>query len=81
MTFVEAFEALKNPQSVKFSVLLKIATHFFGEPRNSGSSHFVFKVPWQGQPWVNLQRDGKNSKPYQVRQVKEALVKLQEMKK
>jgi hypothetical protein len=40
----------------------------------------VFKVPWQGEPWVNLQADGKMAKPYQVKQVIKALKKLEEVK-
>lgn len=83
MTHAEAFEILENPKNVKFADLMKVATAFFGEPRNKGTSHFIFKVPWQGQPWVNLQRDGKMAKSYQVKQVKEALTKhkeLQELK-
>ena len=30
-----------------------------------------------GEPRINLQRDGKMAKPYQVRQVKKALEKLE----
>jgi len=30
-----------------------------------------------GEPFVNLQRDGKMAKPYQVRDVKRALEKLE----
>jgi hypothetical protein len=65
---------------VKFAELAKIATQFFGPPRTNGSSHHVFKVPWQGEPWVNLQADGKMAKPYQVKQVVKALKKLEEMR-
>jgi hypothetical protein len=79
MTYAEAFEILANPKNVRFADLRKVATVFFGEPRNSGSSHFIFKVPWPGQPWVNLQMDGKMAKPYQVKQVREALEKLKGM--
>ncbi|MCM2280678.1 MAG: hypothetical protein NDI61_02395 [Bdellovibrionaceae bacterium] len=77
----DALKELSNPKNVRFAQLLKIATIFFGEPRNKGTSHFVFKTPWQGKPWVNIQREGSMAKPYQVKQVVEALEKLQEMQR
>lgn len=79
MTLLDAYEKLENPKNVRFADLIKIATHFWGEPRVNGTSHHVFKVPWQGEPWVNLQADGKMAKPYQVRQVIKALKKLEEI--
>ncbi len=78
MDFKSAYDILANPKNVAFSDLLKIAKEAFGDPRVNGTSHHVFKVPWQGRPWVNLQKDGKNAKPYQVKQVLEALKKLEE---
>lgn len=80
MDFQSAYDILANPKSVAFSDLLQICTEAFGEPRVKGSHH-VFKVPWPGQPWVNLQKDGKVAKPYQVKQVTSALKKLEELKK
>lgn len=68
-----------SPNSVKFADLLADAIEAFGEPRIRGSHH-VFKMPWKGKPWVNLQKDGKNAKPYQVKQVEEALKKMTEFK-
>ena len=57
----------KNPKDVKFSETLKIATKYFGEPRIKGSHH-IFKMPWQGDPRINLQPDkNKKTKPYQAR--------------
>lgn len=64
-----------NPQNVKFDDLLKICTKHFGEPRISGSHH-IFKTPWQGDPRINIQKDGKMAKPYQVKAVKKALARL-----
>jgi len=78
MTFADAYGTLDNPKNVKIADLIKIATQFFGQPRVKGSHH-VFKVPWQGEPWVNLQADGKMAKPYQVKQVVKALEKLEEL--
>ncbi len=78
MDFQSKYDVLANPKNVTFSDLLKICTEAFGVPRIKGSHH-VFKVPWPGQPWVNLQRDGKLAKPYQVKQVASALKKLEEL--
>lgn len=77
MTLQEAFRQLESEKNVKFKTLLKICTYFFKGPRIEGS-HYIFKTPWQGQPWVNIQRDKKMAKIYQVRQVKEALKKLKQ---
>ena len=63
----------ENPKGVRFADARKVATHFFGEPRASGSSHFVWKMPWPGDPRVNLQNAGGKAKPYQVRQLLAAI--------
>jgi hypothetical protein len=78
--FQKAYGTLKNPKNVLFKDLLAIATEAFGSPRVNGTSHHLFKVPWQGKPWVNLQKDGKHAKEYQVKQVMEALQKLEVMR-
>ncbi len=45
-----------------------------------GTSHYPFKMPWQGEPRINLQKGkGGKAKPYQVKQVKVALLKLRDM--
>jgi hypothetical protein len=36
------------PVDVRYSELMKVCVHYFGEPRQRGSSHAVFKTPWQG---------------------------------
>jgi len=71
-------EMEKAPQNVRFSDLAKLCTHYFGAPRNKGTSHHVYKTPWQGDPRVNIQKekDGK-AKTYQVRQVLAAIEKLE----
>ncbi len=80
MSIEEALEALKSDTNIKFKDLLKICEHFFEGPRISGSHH-IFKMPWSGHPRINIQKDGNKAKAYQVKQVKEALLKLKEMKK
>lgn len=44
-----------NPQGVKFSDLCKVCEHYFGKPRQTGGSHQVYRTPWQGEPYVNIQ--------------------------
>jgi hypothetical protein len=70
-----------NPKGARFADACKVATHYFGEPRQKGSSHSVWKMPWPGDPRVNLQRskDG-NAKSYQVRQLLDAIDRLAEQK-
>ena len=69
-----------RPQNVSFRDLLKECEKHFGKPRIKGSHH-IFKMPWPGDPRINIQKDGKMAKPYQVRMVKRALEKLEEQKK
>jgi hypothetical protein len=65
------------PTQVRFPDLYKVCVAYFGEPRQSGSSHAVFKTPWPGDPRVNIQNAKGKAKPYQVRQVLIALERLQ----
>ncbi|MBU0505237.1 MAG: toxin HicA [bacterium] len=68
-----------NLNNTNFNDLLTICKRHFGNPRIKGSHH-IFKMPWQGNPRINLQRDGKMAKPYQVKQVINALHKLEKLK-
>lgn len=65
-----------NPKNVRFADLERVCRHYFGEPRQRGSSHQVYKTPWPGDPRVNIQDFHGNAKPYQVRQVLAALDRL-----
>lgn len=67
-----------NPASVRFADLEKVCRHYFGEPRQSGTSHQVDKMPWKGDPRVNIQNDHGKAKSYQVRQVLAAITRLEE---
>lgn len=69
-------DILNSTRNISFSDLLKLCQRYFGEPRIAGSHH-IFKTPWVGDPRINLQRDGKMAKPYQVIQVKRAIEKLE----
>jgi hypothetical protein len=65
-----------SPANVRYADLLKACTAHFGEPRQGGSSHAVFKTPWIGDPRINIQNDKGKAKAYQVRQVLAAIEKL-----
>lgn len=67
-----------TPANVRFRDLMKVCDHYFGEARQKGTSHCIYKTPWQGDPRVNIQ-EGKNGKAkvYQVRQVLAAIDKLE----
>ncbi|MDJ0597788.1 MAG: toxin HicA [Crocosphaera sp.] len=68
-----------NPKNVRFSDLVKVCNHYFGKPRQKGTSHCVYKTPWPGDPRVNIQEKQGLAKAYQVRQVLDAIDKLEGM--
>ncbi|ELB90978.1 hypothetical protein Rwratislav_21608 [Rhodococcus wratislaviensis IFP 2016] len=66
-----------SPQSVTYTELFHFCCDVFGDPRQNGTSHAVFKTPWPGDPRVNIQKSkGGKAKPYQVDQVLAAYDKL-----
>ena len=67
----------QSPRDIRFSDLCKVCDHFYGEPRQWGSSHRVYKTPWQGDPRINIQNDKGKAKAYQVKQVLLAIEKLE----
>ncbi len=67
----------RNPGGVRFADLCKLCDFYFGEARYKGSSHRVYKTPWQGDPRVNIQDHGGMAKAYQVRQVLKAIDRLE----
>jgi hypothetical protein len=68
----------QNPQNVRFVDLVKVCNYYFGEPRQKGSSHCVYKTPWPGDPRVNIQDKNGKAKPYQIKQILLAIEKLKE---
>ncbi len=66
-----------SPQAVRFNDLCKVCDQFFGEPRQRSTSHRVYKMPWRGDPRVNIQNRKGMAKAYQVRQVLQAIKKLE----
>ena len=71
-------ELRRNPKSVRFSDLCRICDQYFGEPRQTGTSHRVYRTPWPGDPRVNIQNYNGMAKAYQVRQVIRAIEKLED---
>jgi hypothetical protein len=69
----------RSPASVRYADLYKVCVAFLGVPRQSGTSHAIFKTPWPGDPRVNIQNFKGKAKPYQVRQVLLALDRLKEI--
>jgi len=67
----------KNPKGIRFADLCKVCDHYFGNPRQKGSSHRVYKTPWQGDPRVNIQNTKGKAKAYQVKQVLNAIGRLE----
>jgi hypothetical protein len=70
----------REPTNVRFEDLKKVCVRFFGEPRQKGTSHAVFKTPWVGDPRINIQADKNKAKAYQVKQVLLAIDKLEGMR-
>jgi len=67
----------QNPRGVRFNDWCKVCDHFFGEPRRRGSSHRIYKTPWQGDPRINIQNLKEKAKAYQVKQVLLAIERLE----
>jgi len=67
----------RNPANVRFSDLRRVCDHYFGRPRQSGGSHWIYGMPWAGDPRINIQNSKGMAKGYQVRQVLAAIDKLE----
>src|SRR5206468_1193205 len=69
-----------NPVGVRYAEACKAVEHFFGAPRQNGTSHRVWKMPWPGDPRINLQEGkGGMAKAYQVRQAVAAIERFNQM--
>lgn len=67
---------MREQRSISYADLHKVCIHYFGEPRQNGTSHAVFRTPWAGDPRVNIQSAKGKAKPYQIKQVLAAIDKL-----
>ena len=76
-TWEKLLEAMKNnPRDVRFADLQKVCDYYFGEPMSKSGSHRKYKVPWAGDPRVNIQDFRGKAKEYQVKQVLEAIERI-----
>jgi len=66
-------EMERNPADVRFTDLCRVCDHYFGKPRQEGTRHRVYKMPWQGDPRVNIQGKKGKARAYQVKQVLKAI--------
>jgi len=66
-----------SPTGIRFAELCRVCGHYFGDPRQTATSHRVYKTPWQGDPRVNIQDDKGKAKAYQVKQVLKAIERLE----
>ena len=74
----EVIKSLESsPNNVRFTELCRICDYYFGEARQKGTSHRIYKMPWQGDPRINIQEKNGKGKSYQVRQVIKALKRLE----
>ena len=82
VTSVEKIEqkARKSPKSLTFAEACDLAEAHFGPARQGSVSHVaIYKMPWQGDPRINLQKaTGGNAKEYQVKQLIKAIDKKKE---
>ncbi|RJR46061.1 MAG: toxin HicA [Deltaproteobacteria bacterium] len=69
-------QMLRTPHDVRFSDLCKVCDHYFGVPRQRGTSHRVYQTLWPGDPRVNIQNKKGKARAYQVKQVLKALARL-----
>jgi hypothetical protein len=66
-----------SPNNVRFSDLRAVCNYYFGAPRQKGTSHCVYRMPWIGDPRINIQAHDGMAKSYQIKQVLAAIAKLE----
>jgi hypothetical protein len=69
-------EMERNPADVRFNDLCRVCDHYFGDPRQVGTSYRVYRMPWQGDPRVNIQSKTGKARAYQVKQVLKAIERV-----
>lgn len=67
----------QNPAGIRYAALVQVCDHYFQAPRAAKGSHRIYKTPWAGNPRINIQNDRGFAKAYQVRQVLEAIERLE----
>jgi len=72
----------ENPKGIRYTDLCKVCDYYFGDARQQSTSHRVYKMPWIGDPRVNIQKGkGNMAKEYQLKQVLKAITKIETFKK
>jgi hypothetical protein len=65
-----------NPKGIRFTDACRVCDHYFGQPRQAGTSHRVYKTPWHADPRVNIQGAKGKAKAYQVKQILKAIERV-----
>lgn len=64
-----------NPKHVRFNDAKRVRDYYFGSPRIHGSHH-VYRMPWAGDPRINIQNRDGMVPPYQIRQILVAIERM-----
>jgi len=65
---------MEQGSEMRFSELCKVCEHHFGDARQKGTSHRKYKTGLKDQPLITIQEwKGGKAKPYQVKQVLQAI--------
>lgn len=68
----------ENPKNVRFKELCRVCEYYFGKPRQQRGSHRIYRMPWAGDPRINIQKgDHGMAKAFQVKQVLAAINRLE----
>ena len=65
-----------NPKGIRFTDACRVCDHYFGQPRQAGTSQRVYQTPWHGDPRVNIQGAKGKAKAYQVKQILKAIERV-----
>lgn len=68
----------RNPKGIRYNDLCKVCDYYFGNARQTSSSHRIYKTPWQGDPRIHMQHSKGKAKAYQVKQALMAIQKLED---
>lgn len=66
-----------NLKGVRFREPCQVCDSYFGPARQGSGSHRIYRMPWPGDPRVNIQGRKGMAKAYQVRQVLKAIERLE----
>nr|WP_207105989.1 hypothetical protein [Dissulfurispira thermophila] len=58
---------------MRFADLCVVCDYYFGTARQKGTSHGIYKTPWQWDPRINIQNNRGKANAYQVKQLLKAI--------